>query len=361
MTPSVAPAVPNGAPLPAKPSKANANAQRSVDPNVLEVGFGNLLVKPWYPSFYPEELVGRTIDRLYVCQWCFKYSKELIKFLGHLKVCPCRTSPPGEKVYSKGGYSLYEIDGEECKLYAQNLSLFAKLFLDTKSVFYDVTTFLYYVLVAHAPSPDITLPDLLNSNHNGGIMDAPPVPDSNPQPPQQPQAQVVGFFSKEKMSWDNNNLACILVFPPWQKQGLGQILMGASYEMSKKEGRLGGPEKPLSELGRRAYIHYWSQTIARAILSAPSKKALTVLDLCNETYIVPEDIITTLQIMEVLEHKKRSGTDAVINKGRVRAWAESHNVNLNNPIDTDGFIRATKGAGVTDEGSDDVDADEMEE
>lgn len=57
------------------------------------------------------------------------------------------------------------------------------------------------------------------------------------------QGQVVGFFSKEKMSWDNNNLACILVFPPWQKQGLGQILMGASYEMSKREGRLGGPEK----------------------------------------------------------------------------------------------------------------------
>jgi len=57
------------------------------------------------------------------------------------------------------------------------------------------------------------------------------------------QGQVVGFFSKEKMSWDNNNLACILVFPPWQKQGLGQILMGASYEMSRREERLGGPEK----------------------------------------------------------------------------------------------------------------------
>jgi hypothetical protein len=59
----------------------------------------------------------------------------------------------------------------------------------------------------------------------------------------QQQPQVVGFFSKEKMSWDNNNLACILVFPPWQQQGLGQILMGASYELSKREGRLGGPEK----------------------------------------------------------------------------------------------------------------------
>ena len=61
--------------------------------------------------------------------------------------------------------------------------------------------------------------------------------------PQTAERQVVGFFSKEKMSWDNNNVACILVFPPWQKRGLGQLLMGVSYELSRREGRLGGPEK----------------------------------------------------------------------------------------------------------------------
>jgi len=97
------------------------------------------------------------------------------------------------------------------QLYAQNLSLFAKLFLDTKSVFYDVTTFRYYLLVQTESSTSAR--------------------------------QVVGFFSKEKMSWDNNNVACILVFPPWQRKGLGQILMGVSYELSRREGRLGGPEK----------------------------------------------------------------------------------------------------------------------
>jgi histone acetyltransferase HTATIP len=109
-------------------------------------------------------------------------------------------------------------------LYAQNLCLFAKLFLDTKSVFYDVTTFLYYMLVAHDPEPIVPHTDA----DTDGVGQ---------------QGQVVGFFSKEKMSWDSNNLACILVFPPWQKQGLGQILMGASYEMSRREERLGGPEK----------------------------------------------------------------------------------------------------------------------
>jgi histone acetyltransferase HTATIP len=102
-------------------------------------------------------------------------------------------------------------------------------------VFYDATTFLYYLLVAHAPSPDIPNTTFSSSSSEqewdkGGEGAA-------------SQGQVVGFFSKEKMSWDNNNLACILVFPPWQKQGLGQILMGASYEMSRREERLGGPEK----------------------------------------------------------------------------------------------------------------------
>jgi hypothetical protein len=55
--------------------------------------FGSLLIQPWYPSFYSEELVGKKVERLYVCQWCFKYAKELIKFLGHL-VCACDMGKP---------------------------------------------------------------------------------------------------------------------------------------------------------------------------------------------------------------------------------------------------------------------------
>ena len=52
--------------------------------NVLNVVLGNLLIKPWYPSFYPKELVGQRTERLYVCQWCFKYSKELVPYVSHL-------------------------------------------------------------------------------------------------------------------------------------------------------------------------------------------------------------------------------------------------------------------------------------
>jgi hypothetical protein len=110
-------------------------------------------------------------------------------------------------------------------MFTQNLSLFAKLFLDTKSVFFDVTTFQYYVLYYKDPVA------------------------KNPEP------RAVGFFSKEKLSWDSNNLACICVFPPWQKRGFGQILMGVSYELSKLDGRLGGPEKRWSRREVSVELH----------------------------------------------------------------------------------------------------------
>ena len=80
------------------------------------------------------------------------------------------------------------------------------------------------------------------------------------------------------------------------------------------------------------------------------------MDLRNETYIVPEDIITTLQLMGVLEHKRRGGADAVINKASVRAWVEARNVTLDNPVDPDGFIGPIRGVGASEE-----EDEEMEE
>lgn len=56
----------------------------ALNPNVTNVVLGNLHIKPWYPSFYPEDLVGgRKADWLYVCQWCFKYTSEIMKYSAH--------------------------------------------------------------------------------------------------------------------------------------------------------------------------------------------------------------------------------------------------------------------------------------
>lgn len=106
----------------------------------------------------------------------------------------------------------------------------------------------------------------------------------------------------------------------------------------------------LSDLGHLAYEHYWSATLARAILSCPSKKTVTVLDLREKTYIVPDDIIATLQAMDVLEHRKKGGAEAVINKAKVRAWAESHKVNLkSSPVDPDAFVLRESSRSVSEE------------
>lgn len=124
-----------------------------------------------------------------------------------------------------------------------------------------------------------------------------------------PVPQVTGFFSKEKMSWDNNNLACILVFPPWQRKGLGSLLMGVSYEISRREGILGGPEKPISDLGKKGYKRFWSGEIARWLLGLevpnippPGMELMVdVNDCSNATWITPDDCLGVLRDMGVLE------------------------------------------------------------
>ncbi|RYP77665.1 hypothetical protein DL771_001033 [Monosporascus sp. 5C6A] len=263
------------------------------------------------------------LDRLYVCPCCFKYSKELVAWWEHVRCCERKGVVPGRKVYThpkgkgvrkttastadsaagakgkgkkrsdvaapavegdteeeEGEWSVWEVDGETERLFCQNLSLFAKLFLDNKSVFFDVSGFNYFLLVY---TPHNTLsppapPETAAQQTSSSVTSNPgqdPQPRSPPTPPtitnpssssRRQRPHIVGFFSKEKMSWDNNNLACILVFPPWQRKGLGSVLMGVSYEISRREGVLGGPEKPISELGRRGYRRFWAGEIARWLL-----------------------------------------------------------------------------------------------
>ncbi|KAM0719319.1 hypothetical protein Q7P37_005224 [Cladosporium fusiforme] len=271
--------------------------------NVDNVVLGNLRIAPEYPSFYPEDLIGgRKVPWLY-------------------KVCAAEKEPIiGDVVYEKDGYAIQKIDGDEHKLFAQNLSLFAKLFLDTKSVFFDVSSFLYYLLI-QLPSPQ---PEQLNG-------DAPPALPSQPQ--------IVGFYSKEKMSWDNNNLACILVFPPWQRKGLGQLLIGASAR------------------GLKGYVAYWCREVARYIVEAPGKKTVSVKSISDATWIMPEDVVMALQEMGCLEDRKTASGSLVVNKARVREWAEKKKATLEPVVDVDAFIEEESEETDEDEASESEDAE----
>lgn len=321
--------------------------KKTGDRGVKRVVLGEISFQTWYHSIYPEELVSKQTDVLYVCRWCFRYTCDAAAYSKHTRVCSCQASPPGTKIYEHGGYAVWEIDGEDQKLFAQNLSLFAKLFLDHKSVFFDVTSFLYYVLTFVDPKD----------------------PDNY---------YVLGYFSKEKLSWDPNNLACILIFPPYQHKQLGKLLMGVSYKLSAWEwegGLIGGPERPLSEMGNRSYTRFWEermaryfllgppggdpddfvqqkQMVAKAAKKRPPRERMTVREIGLATGMLAEDVITTLKEMGVVEpepatkrQKKTSTGDSgdnqeavIIRKSNVLEWAKIHNVTLRDPVREDGFI-----------------------
>ncbi|KAL2835002.1 acyl-CoA N-acyltransferase [Aspergillus cavernicola] len=334
----------------------SSNAKQS-SRNVQHVILGTLRFQTWYQSIYPEDLVSKDTDTLYVCRWCFRYACDVNTHAGHIKVCQHRTAPPGTKLYDQGGYSVWEVDGANHKLFGQNLSLFAKLFLDHKSVFFDVVSFLYYILVFADPND----PD--GSYH------------------------ILGFFSKEKLSWDANNLACILVFPPYQHKQLGKLLMGVSYKISGWErdpSLIGGPERPLSEMGGRSYGRFWEERMARYLVSLQASNAnanstgepedvktqkststkasarkkhphelMTVQEIGLATGMLTEDVITSLRGLGVFEpatpsktrKKPHAGSGSgsgeseaiVIRRSKVLEWAKTRNVNLRDPVRGDSF------------------------
>lgn len=102
---------------------------------------------------------------------------------------------------------------------------------------------------------------------------------------------IVGYFSKEKESAENYNVACILTLPQHQRLGYGKLLIQFSYELSKKEGKHGSPEKPLSDLGLLGYRSYWAETIVELLLNTQDE--LSIDDIAQRTSITHGDVMNT--------------------------------------------------------------------
>lgn len=391
------------------PISARRASQKILLRNINEVVLGDTAFETWYYSPYPDELIvpgdhkhikvtngdfanghlsdsshggpalsGKICPRLHVCPYCFVYSPVLDDYLIHVrqheqleKEDPATPPVPESaiKVYEHDGYAVWQVDGEAEKLYCQNLSLFGKLFLEQKSVFFDTGSFLYFVLTYTPPSP-FPSPRAKKSQKTGALKSL------------HLRTQVMGFFSKENPSWDSNNLACILIFPPFQHRQLGKLLMAVSYKLSGWEwvgGVIGGPEKPLSTMGRKSYLRFWSERIARFMMSESpdadgkhvfekkrknkitlSKEEMTIKEIGDRTGMLAEDVVASLNEMEVCELVKRkkqrpAGTDGVSNgqgnevdapplltmyvkRSKILEWAEKNRVVLEDPVKEEGFL-----------------------
>ena len=242
--------------------------------NIQQIVLGKYQIDTWYFSPYPDEYCNG--EKMYLCEFCLKYMRKEKTLGRHCKKCSMK-APPGKEVYREKEMSLHEVDGQEHKIYCQNLCLLSKLFLDHKTLYYDVDPFLFYILceVDEAGS------------------------------------HIVGYFSKEKQSRENYNLACILTFPPYQRKGYGKLLISLSYELTRREGGTGSPEKPLSDLGKISYRSYWQHMILKTLKEdAPCN--ITINSIAKKTGIKTEDILSTLHSLNI-----------------VKLWKGKHVINFN--------------------------------
>ncbi|EME84670.1 uncharacterized protein MYCFIDRAFT_134543, partial [Pseudocercospora fijiensis CIRAD86] len=245
------------------------------------INFGQYEIDTWHAAPYPEEYSRN--KHLYICEFCLKYmSSDYVAWRHKLK-CSAK-HPPGDEIYrdtiinpetnQETTLSFFEVDGRRNPLYCQNLCLLAKLFLGSKTLYYDVEPFLFYIMTEN---------DEFGCHFLEGTAQDPAL--VNP----------------------GNNVSCILVLPVHMRRGFGRVLIEFSYLLTKVEGRTGSPEKPLSDMGLVSYRSYWRTVLCKLFLQYRDRECetgeatqLTIVQIAKETGMTPDDIIASLEALRAL-------------------------------------------------------------
>ena len=241
--------------------------------NLNKIAMGEFEIEPWYFSPYPQHFAEA--DIVYICDFCLGYFDQTRTFERHRKKCTL-LHPPGNEIYRDDYVSFFEIDGRRQRSWCRNLCLLSKLFLDHKTLYYDVDPFLFYCMAIRTDTG----------------------------------CHLVGYFSKEKESAEGYNVACIMTLPQYQRKGFARLLIAFSYELSKRESKLGSPEKPLSDLGLLAYRAYWQDTVVSLLmgddLGGNPRREISIEDVSTLTAMTTQDVLHTLQNLNMLRYNKGS-------------------------------------------------------
>lgn len=250
------------------------------------------------------------LNELYVCEYCFKYTSNSHEMQQHRVVCSYNVARPkvGKLLYRDDHtpYLIREVRGFTDPLFCQNLCLFGKLFLDDKSVYYNIDHFNFYIVYGYDN-------------------------DVNADPYTEQHFKPMGFFSKEMLAYDNdNNLACICVFPPFQRRHLGSLLIEFLYALAHvTPGQYhSGPEFPLSPYGKVSYLRFWSKKLA-SVITSHFKPGLSfsLNDISDFTGFRKEDILLTLEYMKLLKKDLRGNVKLLL--GNLQEWCTANNVDPN--------------------------------
>ena len=238
-----------------------ATKVRTID----EIVMGNYRCCTWYFSPFPEEYHNE--KTLYFCEFCLNFYVKKEELERHLKTNCLLRHPPGNEIYRDDKISMFEVDGKTESIYCENLSYLSKLFLDHKTLAWDVDPFLFYILTEY---------DKYGYH-------------------------FVGYFSKEKDSPQGWNLSCILTLPFHQRKGYGKFLIEFSYLLSKREQKYGSPERPLSDLGYSTYFAYWTQKICETLKNWEGD-SITINDIAEQTHIKQKDIHNVMSDLHLLRY-----------------------------------------------------------
>lgn len=281
-------------------------------------------IDTWYKSPYPSQYNSNPI--MFICPHCLSYFDYSFTLSRHLLKCSFKFQPAGREIYrdEKEKISVFEIDGRKNVIFCQNLCLLAKLFLNSKTLYYDVEPFMFYILYDYSNNSSF---------------------------------KFVGYFSKEKLNSTGYNLSCIMSLPIYQRRGFGNFLIDFSYLLSKREFKLGTPEKPLSDLGLLSYRNYWKLSVIREIYKLLFKSgdqltlkkantdikdshskvfSISIDDLSNLTGMLHDDVIVALEQLHSLITYKENLQDKfalIFNPSLVKtlytAWERKSSIKLN--------------------------------